>query len=188
MRGRYLVALLWSQREGEYHMFLEYLHGTNHSAHTSCTRGVSKGPWNHTPLFTSTSLLTSYSSNTVITWQSIKTCCHTAATAVQRYASLCLIASFLMTRSHFFSVFGHWYPAESLLPCSRSTPSLCLLPAHGQVCVDMRRGGRGVLHAAYHNRLHWHEDCSVEQAPVATEDIIWDWEEATFLSCSFLVS
>lgn len=63
----------------------------------------------------------------------------------------------LMTRSHFFSLFGCRYPAEGVLPCSRSTPSLPMLPTHGQVCVDTRRGGRGVLHAVYHNWLHWHD-------------------------------
>ena len=124
-----------------------------HLMHMACL----KSPLNHTLLLTSTSLLASYSSNTVIIYWSLKKCCHAAATAVQRHASLCLSVSFLMTRSHFFSVFGHWYPAESVLPCNRSTPSLSVLPTHGQVCVDMRRGGRGVLHATYHNRLHWYD-------------------------------
>lgn len=131
---RHLMALSWSQREGEYPMFLEYLHSTNHSTHLTHTTCL-KSPLNHTLLLTSTSLLTSYSPNTVVIWCSLKKCCHAVATAVQRDASLCLGASFLLTRSHFFCVFGHWHLAERGWPCSRSTPSLSVLSTHGQVCV-----------------------------------------------------
>ena len=114
-------------------------------------------PLNHTIPLTTTPLLTSYCSNTVVIWWCLQKCCHVVVIAVQRHASLLLSFSFIMTRPHFSSLFGCQYPSYSVLSCNRSTPSLSMLPTHGQVCVHMRRGGRGVLHAAYHNRMHWHD-------------------------------